>query len=168
MRSILPHSLKPMQYPAYNSGETILSIGEWYPFRILNLIQLQDEAFYYVLQDVNGLKHFLPSELYQAYGFKVGDVINCKIDAINCTGRIFLEPQNPVYTEGKTYWFELIHSSENEKFSSILVLDLMGNRIQVPVCNINIHDLLEQKKISCRVQNIRKGMLLLELAYQGS
>ena len=91
-----------MHYPAYNSGNIILSEGNWYLFRIYNLLQLQDSAWYYVLQDLNGLKHFMPADYYTNYGFKIGDEITCKVDRINCTGRIFLEPKHPRYIEGET------------------------------------------------------------------
>jgi len=89
-----------MQYPGYNTGKVILSEGDWFPFRITKFVQLQDNSWYYVLQDINGLKHFMPAGYYKDYGFSIGIQIKCKIDRINCTGRIFLEPEHPYYQEG--------------------------------------------------------------------
>ena len=97
-----------MQYPGYNNSKILLTEGNWFPFRVHNLLQLQDNEWYYILEDINGLRHFISAEYYKKYGFKPGDEISCKIDKINCTGRMFLEPRHPHYNEGETYSFELV------------------------------------------------------------
>jgi len=151
-----------MQYPGYNSGNAILSEGNWYPFKIHNLIKLQDDAWYYVLQDINGLKHFMTAEFYKNYGFILGEEISCKIDRINCTGRIFLEPKHPYYTEGETYYFDLInHSSLNDK-NILIVKEISGNNIEVAANNTEKVDIIEAKSVRCIVQSIKKGRLILE------
>lgn len=151
-----------MQYPGYNTGNVHLEEGEWYPFKIHNLVQLQDEANYYILTDINGMKHFMPSGYYTDYGFKIGDEIICKIDRINCTGRIFLEPTHPFYKEGKIYSFELENYQIQGNNITLFVKGLIGNSIEVPVCDIDINKLMTKKKVSCKVQNIKKGELILE------
>lgn len=152
-----------MQYPDYTSGNVVLSEGEWFPFRIHNLVQLQDEVWYFVLQDINGLKHFMPAGYYEKYGFNAGDEVSCKIDRINCTGRMFLEPKNPFYTEGEIYSFELIAYANQGSNKLLIVREIMGNSIEVPLYDIENVNLEGQKKVRCRVRGMRKGKPILEL-----
>lgn len=152
-----------MQYPGYNSGTVILTEGNWFLFRIHNLVQLQDDAYYYVLQDVNGLKHFLPAESYRDYDLKTGDEIYCRIDRINCTGRIFLEPKHPHYSEGETYFFDVIDYTEKESDYTLFVKDLSGNSIEVPLYGNFKSGFIPGNRVQCSVKNIRKAMLSLDL-----
>ena len=152
-----------MQYPGYNFGNVILSEGEWFPFKIHNLVQLQDNAWYYVLQDINGMKHFMPAGNYARYGFIPGDEISCKLDRINCTGRIFLEPRHPHYKEGEIYYFDVISLTDQGNEKVLIVREILGNSIEVPVCrNINM-DLKERKMVRCIVIAIIKGRPILDI-----
>jgi len=152
-----------MQYPGYNSGKVTLSEGEWFPFRIHNYVLLQDGANYFVLQDINGLKHFLPAEFYKNYGFNIGDEIFCKIDRINCTGRIFLEPKHPHYEESRKYYFEIVEYSQIDKEKSIIVRDIFRNCIKVPLYGNQNMEVFSRNTAYCIVKNIRKGELFLEI-----
>jgi len=152
-----------MQYPGYNSGNVILSEGEWFPFKIHNLVQLQDDAWYFVLQDINGMKHFMATENYKSYGFVVGDLIQCKIDKVNCTGRVFLEPKHPVYKEGEIYYFDFISYSDSGNESLLLVRENSGNIIEVPVNGTKKVDINDEKRVRCSVKSITKGRLILEI-----
>lgn len=152
-----------MRYPSYTSGDVILLEGKWFPFIVYNLLQLQDGALYYVLQDINGLKHFMPAEYYTSYGFKVGDEIICKVDKINCTGRIFLEPKHPFYSEGEIYFFDLIFESNKHNRQLLIVKEILGNYIELPVYDIKNIVLNEEKKVKCVVISIKKGMPILEI-----
>jgi len=157
-----------MQYPGYNSGKVILSEGKWFPFRIHNLIQLQDDAWYYVLEDVNGLKHFLPAEHYEKYGFNIGAEITCKIDRINCTGRIFLEPKHPFYKEGEIYSFEVISYHKKSDDGILIIKDILENCIEVPVCGNENREQISKKRVSCIIKSIIKGNLILEIIHNNS
>lgn len=152
-----------MQNPGYNTGNIIFTEGKWFPFKIHNLIQLQDDEWYYVLQDVNGLKHFLPAENYESYGFNTGDEITCKIDRINCTGRIFLEPKHPYYKEEEIYYFDVINHSNPGNKNVLMVREILGNIIEIPVNSIRKVDISENKMVRCIVKNIIKGRLILEI-----
>lgn len=152
-----------MQYPGYDTGKIILLEGKWFPFRIHNLVQLQDEGWYYVLQDVNGLKHFLQAEHYEKYGFTIGDEIICKIARINCTGRILLEPNHPYYNEGEIYSFEVISYQKQDEDGILIIKDIFGNSIEVPICGNENREQISEKWISCIIKTIIKGKLLLEI-----
>jgi len=152
-----------MQYPGYNSNKIILFEGKWFPFKIHNLVQLQDDAWYFVLQDMNGMKHFLAAEFYESYCLKPGDEITCKIDRINCTGRIFLEPKHPRYNEGEIYYFDVINSPNPNNENVLIVRDILGVLIRIPVNGLNNVDINEEKMVRCIVKNIKKGRLILEI-----
>jgi len=152
-----------MLYPGYNTGNIILSEGNWFPFRIHKLVQLQDDAWYFVLQDINGMKHFMPAEYYESYGFKPGDEISCKIDRINCTGRIFLEPKHPYYLEGEIYIFDLVSVLNEDGERTLIVKGKEGNKMEVLLgTNKNI-DINYKKKVRCLVKSIKKGKPNLEI-----
>lgn len=152
-----------MQYLGYNTGNIILIEGNWYPFRITNLLQLQDDSWYYVMLDINGLKHFMPVEYYAKYGLNIGDEIKCKIDRINCTGRIFLEPQHPFYNEGENYLFEvhkvLVQAGEN----ILIVKEKFEHFIEISISESVTNEIFNKKNVNCRVICITKGILNLEL-----
>ena len=152
-----------MQNPGYNTGKIILSEGDWFPFKIHNLVQLQDDSWYYVLQDINGLKHFMPAENYESYGFATGTEITCKIDRINCTGRIFLEPKHPNYTEGEIYPFKVISFLNSGTEKVLIVKEISGNNIEVPVYNNTNLDIKNKNMVKCIVKSIKKGRLILDL-----
>jgi hypothetical protein len=151
-----------MKYPGYNSGNVILSEGEWFPFKIHNLVQLQDGAWYYILQDINGLKHFMTAANYEKYGLETGNELTCKIERINCTGRIFLEPRHPIYKEGEIYSFDVINFLNTGNENLLIVKDILGNIIEVPVNGTKIVDIIDAKSVRCKVQSIKKGSLIIE------
>lgn len=152
-----------MQYPGYNSGNVILSEGEWFPFVVYNIVQLQDGELYYILLDTNGLKHFMSVSHYVNYGIKKGDTIDCKIEKINCTGRIYLEPKHPYYKEGEIYTFNQVEFLNSGEEKVLIVKDYFGNSIEVPVCNKKIVEVKKDKLVSCIVKTIRKGRPMLEM-----
>lgn len=152
-----------MQYHGYNAGNIILTEGDFFPFRILNLIQLQDNEWYYILKDINGLKHFMPAEYYKNYGFTTGDEIVCKIDKINCTGRIFLEPEHPFYKIGEVYNFAVISCTGIGNEIALFVREKSGNSIEVPICFSDFNSVNEENKVNCIVKSIKKGMPILEI-----
>ena len=152
-----------MQYPGYTSGKVILLEGEWFPFIIHNLVKLQDDKWYYVLLDINGLKHFMLSKYYEMYGFKTGDEISCKIDKVNCTGRIYLEPKHPYYIEGEIYDFEVINTLDYNDKLVIIVKGIFENSIEVDVFNLRKVEIKKEKLVRCIVKSIKKGQPILEV-----
>jgi hypothetical protein len=113
--------------------------------------------------DTNGLKHFLPAEYYTNFNFQTGDVISCRIDKINCTGRIFLEPKHPYYIEGEIYSFDVLNFIENEKYGVLVVKDIFENRIELQQEMVQVTNYKVKKKVRCLVISIKKGTPNLEL-----
>jgi len=153
-----------MHYHGYNTGKINLTEGAWFPFRIHKLVQLQDEEWYYILEDMNGLRHFIYAENYKYYGFKPGDEISCKIDKINCTGRLFLEPRHPHYNAGEIYSFDLVKCSGEDTEKTLTVREISGKEIEVLLFGNRNIDICGVKKVRCIVKSIKKGILFLEIS----
>lgn len=153
---------------ANNINQYKFSEGEVYSFTITGFTEIPgtDESFY-ILKNPFGGKHLLKAIHYKHYNLKTGQQINCKIDKINCSGKIFLEPENPKYKEGKTYEFELLKiidhiNSVGQKEKAALVKDLFNNEL---ICSLPPdYDLDPNKeKINCKVLRIKKGQLFLAI-----
>lgn len=82
-----------------------LEEGKDYPFQISGSVALPDGQDCFVLTDVNGVKHLLYKSYYQHYDLRLNTEIRCRIDKVNCTGKIFIEPEHPQYRPGKAYPF---------------------------------------------------------------
>lgn len=152
-----------MDYPGYINKGVKLIEGESYMFLIHNHIQLTDDNYYFVLLDVNGLKHFIPSQPYTGYNFSVGDTIKCKIDRINCTGRIYLEPEHPYYKPEEKYSFKykkIVNSAINHL---LIVVDIFGNEVEIEVDDQYEPILDNENKVWCKLVQVKKGIPILEI-----
>ena len=143
-------------------SDKILIEHEWYEFTIQKEIVFPDESVMLVLHDPYDYKHLLNKAFYNNYGFYVGQTINCRIDKINCSGRIFLEPEHPFYKEGNTYNFKVIGNktivnSLKKSEHIIEVIDKFSNVICVPTTNPDY----KGERVNCVVENIKKGKLSL-------
>jgi hypothetical protein len=157
-----------MHYPGYNSGANILSEGKYFPFKVYNIVQLQDQEWYYILQDINGLKHFLHADHYKHYSFKTGEEITCKVEKINCTGRVYLEPTHPYYKEGEIYDFKLVGFNKNKAENCVVVSDIFGNKIEIRFSDDRKLTIKNENIMSCFVKSIRKGVPILEMISSNS
>lgn len=150
-----------------NTGKLIE--GETYTFKFEKKIIIDDYEMF-VMSDPNGFKVLLHAELYYSYGFVPGQEIKCRIDKINCSGRVFIEPEHPVYKENEQYEFDVVESGvrknildESECF--FVVSDVFKNKwIVVSPCEALYDE--SAKKINCVVERIKKGKLYLNLPDQ--
>ncbi|MFZ4706212.1 MAG: hypothetical protein ACOYMF_09435 [Bacteroidales bacterium] len=83
----------------YNTGKR-LEVGKHYLFQVISIVTLQDGQAYYILEDPFKIRHFLLCKNYKDYGVENGQSIACKVDKINCTGRVYLNPNHPHNSEG--------------------------------------------------------------------
>lgn len=123
-----------------------------------------DESFYIVENQFGG-KHLLKALHYRHYNLETGTRINCLIDKINCSGKIFLEPENPIYKQNEIYDFDVIRFSkqitstgEGENF--VIVKDLFGHE-NMCVLPHHFNPLNTNETIKCKVVRIKKGQLYL-------
>lgn len=145
-----------------------LNEGQTYPFTILKSLTFSPDESYLVLRDPLGFKILMPEKYYSRYGFQTGQQILCRVDKVNCNGRIFLEPQHPHYKEGNIYDFEVVDAGYKmnnlqQDVYTILVKDLLGYEWKVFT---NSDRTFKQKPaiVSCSLQRIKKGRLYLSLA----
>jgi hypothetical protein len=144
-----------------------LTEGSYHIFKILKVQHFSDDDSWFVMQDPLGYKVLMPAGFYTKYGFKPGQDVKCRVDRINCNGRMFLEPMHPFYTEGQSYDFDLvetgIHSGitgENEHY--IMVKDILGYTWNVRVFSSETID-NQTEKATCKLEKIKKGKLFLSL-----
>ncbi len=109
-----------------------LKEGQVYSFKIKGITALPDGTECFVLIDPNHIKHLLERKHYLNYHFVVGQSIRCRVDKINCNGKIYVEPLHPFYRIGKKYDFPLtrIEQSKSQVDKAIAVFeDVFCNEI---------------------------------------
>ena len=105
---------------------------------ILNKVKLPGDDEYFIIMDPFNQKHLLKTENYERYELNPGKTVLCRVDKINCKGKIFFEPKHPYYQEGETYIFrkkggELFDILENK---CVLVNNTMNNTDQYKILKI--------------------------------
>lgn len=141
-----------------------VKLGEEKDFIIHKILQIGTDNFY-VFCDSLGDNYLIPAVYYEDYNFEIGQCIKGRIDKINCSGRIFIEPRHPKYIEGEVYDFDLLHGKfSNEKDSEAkaiyVVRDILGKECDV---KSNVKMQLLPSSLKCRVDKIKKGQLYLTL-----
>jgi hypothetical protein len=152
------------QIPIPNSR---LTEGEVYPFLITKSVSLGPGDDWFVLKDPLGYKILMPKAFYKDYGFDPGQTIQCRVDKINCNGRMFLEPAHPHYREGEVYRFDVTGSGHRINILDqdeyyLQVSDVFGNAWEVMTANPELVE-LPPHMIECLVRRIKKGKLFLEI-----
>ena len=149
-----------------NKNQYKFTEGEVLQFKITGDTEIPgtDESFY-ILENPFGGKHLLKAFGYKHYNLQINQKINCKIDKINCSGKIYLEPENPIYKESKIYDFEFVKiidhvNSVGEKEKAVIVKDQLGIDI---ICSLPNNNTLcrNHKSVKCKVLRIKKGQLFL-------
>jgi len=141
-----------------------LAEGKYYWFNIIKILELDNNNNYYVLEDPFGYKVLMPSENYKDYDLKPGEKVLCRVDKINCSGKMFVEPEHPYYKEGQTYYFKYIESKErfnffDQKEHIIIVSDVFNNKWEVKTKPENFT--INSDEVECFVEKIKKGKLFL-------
>ncbi|HSH50159.1 MAG TPA: hypothetical protein VK982_00390 [Bacteroidales bacterium] len=140
--------------------------GENHRFTITGFTEIPEtEESYFILKNPFGGKHLLKAIHYKHYNLQVNQTIPCKIDKINCSGKIYLEPENPFYKEGEIYDFDFIRvidrvNSVGEKEKAAIVKDRFGLEQS---CSLPEGRKIEKgtKHLQCKVLRIKKGELFL-------
>ncbi len=143
-----------------------LTQGKVYPFKILKIVSLGPDDDWFVLLDPYGYKILLPKVYYADYGFQIGSQISCRVDKVNCNGRVFLEPEHPHYREGEAYDFNISCKDSREdilgnKAYFFMVIDALNKQWMVTIQSKTLWD-DPPKRIRCRLLRIKKGKLYLQ------
>ena len=133
--------------------------GEIHEFSVLKRLEVPEEGEFYLLRHKTGRRLMLPLKTYKHYGIDIGQTIECRIDKVNCTGKVYLEPKHPVYEEGGVYQFKVSRISQGLDGKHKLVLkDCFDNQIEVFISKILYKpgDIVE-----LTVDRIKKGIPLV-------
>lgn len=145
-----------------------LQEGSYHSFTILKSMSLGDNDTYFVLRDPLGYKVLLPAHFYLHYGFEQGQEIECRVDRINCDGKMFIEPVHPFYKEGEVYKFSVLGAGSRSGITGeqeffIKIADVFGQEWDVKVFSEKYLKSLKNT-IKCRLERIKKGKLFLSIA----
>jgi len=140
-----------------------LEEGRYYKFKTVKTVTLPDTSESLVLHGPDGKKYLLALSPYTHYDLKDKTEVRCKVDKINCTGRVFLEPEHPIYKEGEYYPFiidSVQPSWEGHQNDVILftVFDEFGNAV-VGNAEILGSSIKTGEEVSIKVERISKGRI---------
>lgn len=135
--------------------------GEWHNFTVTKVIDVPGSGKQFVLTHESGKKLLLPVEFYVKYNIAVNSTIQCRIDKINCTGQIFIEPRHPFYKTGGAYSFRVKYITDSvlDEIQNLTVCDIFGNKIEVFVPKGTINT--GQAEVKLKVIGIKKGIPIL-------
>jgi hypothetical protein len=134
--------------------------GIWYSFSISGITNIPDKGDYFIILHESGRKMLFKTNYYVKYNFSIGQTIQCRVDKVNCTGEVFLEPKHPFYNEGQVYEFELVKLlSEDKSIYNATVNDIFGNRIDVFINKTS--ELQGLHSLYLKVDRVKKGIPIL-------
>lgn len=123
-------------------------------------IELSETEQYWVAETVDGQRFLIDYFQYVHYGFTTGQSIQVQVDKINCSGKVFVEPNHPVYEREKTYVFSIDSVlSKNENYFSLIVKDVFDNNISVQFHAKGLDRIPES--VELLVIGLRKGLPVL-------
>lgn len=140
------------------------SEGEWHQFRVQKMIEIPGEEVYYVLESKAGNRLLMPTKFYQTYNINPGDMILCHVDKINCSGKIYLEPEHPIFQIGQRYDFKLTgkHDLSDRKGRLQSYFSLAGHgEMNVQAMFLDFFKYSYPVYLSAKLVGIRKGILIL-------
>jgi len=140
--------------------------GQFVNFRVIRTISMPDEHEYFVLESPQGNRHLLRKAYYDKYNIVNGGILHCRIDKINCSGKIFMEPEHPVYKPGITYSFKVAGKYSHEYPRGILnigliVKDVFGNEIPIKYNGVAVSEADLPDSIECIVIRVKKSLPVL-------
>jgi hypothetical protein len=119
----------------------------------------------WVLTGPGKKKYLLEEQYYTHYHLQIGQRIRCHVDKMNCSGRIFLEPQHPYYVVRKTYDFPVTRVSEpidvfGRLYYLVTLKDVDGRNCS---CMWELPEgaVSSLTHLTCKVDHIEKGALYL-------
>jgi len=155
----------PRGKPVENS--VLLELHKAYRFKIIKKIEIPSDQNYFLLQDPFEYRHLLPEKFYINYGLENQNEILCYVDKINCSGRIFLDPEHPYYRISEIYQFpfygkKIITTRHGDSKKMLVVKDIFNNECYAEASVEQWTDDFNPAYLYCRVVRIKKARLMLE------
>ena len=154
-------------YPGVISSWKGTRIGQLYQFKIIGEKKFEDEELF-ILRGPEGKLHTIKKEFYIHYDFKAGQKIDARVVDINPDGSFKIEPDNPFYKIGETYYFKFLrielNSSGFEGQGDIIWLeDHFARECQVKAFSWQASlSSYHPDSLRCKVVRFRNGKLQLE------
>jgi len=141
--------------------------GQSYLFKFHKKVISPDRSEYFVVIGPFGDKHLIPSEYYSFYKLELGKSYLCRVDKINCLGRIFMEPPHPYYKENNSYLFEYFEQIQEIQKSGDLYNQYRfrgkySDNAFLDRKHTKLPDKLKFGFHSFKIQKISKGRVYLE------
>lgn len=141
--------------------------GKYYLFVFHKIIKSPEGTDYFVLIDPFGQKHLIPARFYTSYVLVIGQKYLCKVDKINCLGRVFIEPPHPFYKENQTYLFRYVKTVKlkHKSGNSYSFYQFIGKNGHNALMDAQKTGLLEQLKSGFqlfRVTKISKATIYIQ------
>lgn len=118
---------------------------------------LNEAEQFYLFQTKEGDKFLLDQSMYKHYNFTPGQIIQARIDRINCSGKIFIEPEHPLYKDLHFYDFSVSDIRSISQDANIVVEDCFNNSVPVKVHP----EKAKQNSLKLGVAFVRKGVPVL-------
>ncbi|OFX23114.1 MAG: hypothetical protein A2033_02140 [Bacteroidetes bacterium GWA2_31_9] len=146
-----------------------IEVNKTYEFELIDEIDFFSSEKYYILSDPFKRKHLLNSKLYQKYNYNIGSKINCHVDKINCQGRVYIEPEHPIYKVGNFYDFnflrkDTIRNKRGDLKNVLIFEDLLGNEVYSYVTVLDFFNNFKTLKVNAKVIKIKKAKIYIELS----
>ena len=140
-----------------------------YLFEILDEIDFFSENRYFILCDPFKRKHLLKCDIYNDYNFKVGNKVNCHVDKINCQGRVYIEPEHPIYKVGNYYNFKFLKKDKlrNKRgdLKNVLVFkDDLGHEAYSYIYDLDFFNNFKVNEVNAKVIQIKKAHVYIEVS----
>jgi hypothetical protein len=135
-----------------------MHVGDTLTVLVKKEIELNGERFFVLEAEGSKNIFLLPAKQYVFYNIKPNMHIQVKIDKINCSGEIFLEPLHPFYEEGKAYWFHLVNYQKIDDHTLLEVKDVFGNPVQILTKK---NPPIQADQVWLWVKGIKKGIPIL-------
>lgn len=131
--------------------------GDIIQITLVKEIGLNKAEQFYLFKTLGGDKFLLDKLQYGNYKFEKGKTITARIDRINCSGQIFIEPEHPIYKDSGYYDFAISEIISISEEADVFVKDCFDNTVPV-----KIHpNKVSEHKIKLGVAFVRKGVPVL-------
>ncbi len=150
--------------------------GKDYTFIIRSIISLPDDD-YYMIEYTDGRKFLMRKKFYSdVYALAPGKEITCRLDKINCNGKLFFEPHHPFYSPGLKDIF-IITGESTRKFKktegTYIVLTATGPKGDTAIIKEtdveNLNDFKTGDRVAATIKKISRGELhLVEVRKAGN
>lgn len=131
---------------------------QYYRFKVVKTVTLPDTTENMILMGPDGRKYLLPLTYYKDYDLKDKTEITCRVDKINCRGKVFLEPENPWFSPGDKIE-ATVNKIEFDEAEKVFIVEVsIMNSFNL---RIRMNRRPEESVIRCSVVRIRKGQPVL-------